>query len=64
MVIHRVVWQLGISGTMNIKKIHRRNIHKNMDMGKMTKKEIIKNPIMIKRMVSILTVAKGLAMRI
>jgi hypothetical protein len=49
---------------MNIKKIHRRNIHKNMDMGKMTKKEIIKNPIMIKRMVSILTVAKGLAMRI
>lgn len=33
-------------------------------MGKMTKKEIIKNPIMIKRMVSILTIAKGLAMRI
>jgi|688.fasta_scaffold89364_2 hypothetical protein len=64
MVIHQVVWQLDISGTMNIKKINRRNIHRNMDMDTMTKIEITKNPIMIKRIVSILKVAKGLAMRI
>jgi hypothetical protein len=49
---------------MNIKKINRRNIHRNMDMGTMTKIEIIKNPIMIRRIVSISKVAKGLAMRI
>jgi len=64
MVIHQVVWQLDISGIMNIKKINRRNIHRNMDMGTMTKIEIIKNPIMIRRIVSISKVAKGLAMRI